>query len=298
MTNLPFFNLHTHSLSFSKDTAEIMSVSAEEYSEMPANSQGRTIFLSVGLHPWSVDEEWKGNVEKIEHLISRTNADKPSSATRTSVFEPSRHYSKNLNPDFEDCRTHLPSPSIKIAAIGECGLDYAHASSNDCLHITHSMADGSTEKDMSVHNENIKGIESQPDPTYRILQQEAFRAQIRISEKYKLPMIIHCVKAIDDLLRIRKVEKTSMKWIFHGFRGKPQQALQLLGHGIDISFGSRYNEESVKAVPLDSLWIETDTADISIDKIYSDIARLKNISIEELKRNIINRSISAKFINL
>ena len=36
------------------------------------------------------------------------------------------------------------------------------------------------------------------------LQVAVFKEQVELSEKYELPLIIHCVKAMDELLALRK----------------------------------------------------------------------------------------------
>lgn len=60
------------------------------------------------------------------------------------------------------------------------------------------------------------------------LQLTVFKAQVRLSEEYGLPLIIHCVKAMDELLAVKKEFRPQQAWIWHGFRGKPEQAVQLL----------------------------------------------------------------------
>ena len=77
------------------------------------------------------------------------------------------------------------------------------------------------------------------------LQVRMFEKQVELSEKYRLPLIIHCVKAMDELLAVRKKLNPAQSWIWHGFRGKPQQAGQLIKNGIYLSFGVHYPEETV-----------------------------------------------------
>ena len=60
------------------------------------------------------------------------------------------------------------------------------------------------------------------------LQLTVFKAQVRLSEEYGLPLIIHCVKAMDELLAVKKEFRPQQAWIWHGFRGKTEQAMQLL----------------------------------------------------------------------
>lgn len=113
-------------------------------------------------------------------------------------------------------------------------------------------------------------------------QLEAFEAQVALSERYGRPLILHCVRAVDDVLRFKG--GTKQTWVFHGFRGKPQQMQQLLAHGISVSFGFRHNEESVSLCPADRFFLETDDAPQPIVPLYEAVARRRNISVEELLR--------------
>lgn len=86
------------------------------------------------------------------------------------------------------------------------------------------------------------------------MQIEAFRAQIALSEAVGKPMIIHCVKAFDKLLALRHelIAQCRHKghepqpWVIHGFRGKPEQAKQLMTKGLLFSFGHHYHVETLR----------------------------------------------------
>ena len=81
-------------------------------------------------------------------------------------------------------------------------------------------------------------------------QEDAFRKHVLESEKAGKPLVIHCVRTLEEILRVRKD--------MHGFRGKPQQLQSLLSAGIYVSFGLHYNKESLLLCPLDMLFLETD----------------------------------------
>ncbi|MEG1616081.1 MAG: TatD family hydrolase [Bacteroidales bacterium] len=123
-----------------------------------------------------------------------------------------------------------------------------------------------------------------------LLQLKAFREMVRLSELYGKPLILHCVKAFDELLQVRKELHPRQPWIIHGFRGKPELAEQLVRHGISLSFGARFNPETVKRVPVDNLFLETDESELPISLIYQQVASLKQISVESLEKVINNRA--------
>lgn len=114
-----------------------------------------------------------------------------------------------------------------------------------------------------------------------------FERQVLISENLKKPLIIHCVAAFNEILHYRKKLQPQQNWILHGFRGKPQLALQLLNAGFYLSFGEKFNPESVAATPIDRLCIETDTSLLDIRTIYKEITHIKKCHPEELNAGCI-----------
>jgi len=114
------------------------------------------------------------------------------------------------------------------------------------------------------------------------LQQQVFVAQIELSEEAKKPLIIHSVKAFDEIIALKKEMQPQQNWIIHGFRGKPQQMKQLIQQGFYLSFGLFFNEETIRLIPKDRLFLETDEANISIQDIYQKVSESTNITVENL----------------
>ena len=52
------------------------------------------------------------------------------------------------------------------------------------------------------------------------LQIEVFEYQARLAEEANKPLIIHLVKAVDELLKLKQKIQPVKPWIIHGFRGK------------------------------------------------------------------------------
>lgn len=89
-------------------------------------------------------------------------------------------------------------------------------------------------------------------------QEEIFRHYVDLSEELRKPLIIHCVKAWDALMRIRRERRPQQPWAIHGFRGKQELARQLLDAGMYLSLGPRHNPSAAAIIPTDRLLIETD----------------------------------------
>jgi len=124
------------------------------------------------------------------------------------------------------------------------------------------------------------------------LQIEVFEKQLALAEKNKLPVVLHCVAAFQELIEIKKRLKIKVPMIIHGFSKNQQLAKQLLDNGFYISFGKYLIqnpelEEVFKSVPNDRFFLETDTIDESIKLVYELAGKYKHLNAEELKNTII-----------
>ncbi|HEU4495633.1 MAG TPA: TatD family hydrolase, partial [Flavobacterium sp.] len=121
------------------------------------------------------------------------------------------------------------------------------------------------------------------------LQEEVFCKQLALAEKHQMPVIIHCVAAFQELVKIKEDMDISVPMIIHGFSKKAELARQLTGNEFYLSFG-RYlllnpELESVfQNVPNDRFFLETDTMDETIDAVYEAASKYKNIEIGSLKK--------------
>ncbi len=73
------------------------------------------------------------------------------------------------------------------------------------------------------------------------------RRHVEVSERVGKPLLLHSVKAQDIIIGIYKEMQPRMPWIIHGFRGKVTVARMYLQAGIALSFGARYNSDSLAA---------------------------------------------------
>ncbi|MDD5035263.1 MAG: TatD family hydrolase [Methylococcaceae bacterium] len=125
------------------------------------------------------------------------------------------------------------------------------------------------------------------------LQQAVFEEQIRIAWEWDKPLIIHCVKAHNELIRLWKSARVKVPAIVHGFDSKPEIARQLLSHGFHLSFGKALLNPGSNACrviafcPPQRLFLETDDCDIAIQTFYSLAAKSRNVRIETLQECIM-----------
>ena len=142
--------------------------------------------------------------------------------------------------------------SHRLTAIGECGLDR-------CINVSLNC------------------------------QQEVLEHHISLAMEYQLPLIIHCVRAYDELIMLVKKYSAVPAWLLHAFNGSHKQLKNLLQYSnCYFSFGAaliqgrtRYGN-SLSAIPLNKLLLETDDSEVPIADIYRRAALLCNCSYLEL----------------
>ena len=150
----------------------------------------------------------------------------------------------------------------------------------------------------------IRGIASSPDliafgeagfdklrgPSHEI-QLAAFAEQVKIAGEFGKPLVIHCVKAWNELQEAHRDLKPGTPWLVHGFRGQKELALQLIRRGMYISFWFDFvvRPESsglVKSIPPERIFLETDGADADIRDIYSKVSADLGLGVDKLKEQI------------
>jgi TatD DNase family protein len=119
----------------------------------------------------------------------------------------------------------------QCVAIGECGLDYRQ-----------NQADKAT-------------------------QLKFFTAQLDIAQTSARPVVIHSVRATEDVIRTIK-KYPGLTGMIHSYSGSYEQAMQLIGLGFYISLGGAVTYAHAKKlratasrIPLASMLLETDAPD-------------------------------------
>ena len=111
-------------------------------------------------------------------------------------------------------------------------------------------------------------------PAMREKQEFFYHAQLKIAQKFKLPVIVHVRKSADELLKgLRRFEVQG--GIAHAFNGSFQQANTFIEMGFALGFGGALTFERAlqlrrlaTELPLSALVLETDAPDIPPHWIY------------------------------
>lgn len=185
--------------------------------------------------------------------------------------ERTNHYSFGIHPwhidnDYENelLKLELIAKEKKCLAIGECGLD------------------------------KLSKIDFE-------LQEKVFVEQIKIANRLKKPLIIHCVKAFNEMINCLNLNDNTVPVIIHGFNNNENIARILTNEGYYFSFGKALlgyesnASKAIKAVGRKKFFLETDDADLSIKYVYMKAAELLGVSediikiqIEENFKNVFN----------
>jgi TatD DNase family protein len=125
------------------------------------------------------------------------------------------------------------------------------------------------------------------------LQKSTFEEQLKIAGENHKPVIIHCVRAWDELLTAHRNLKPEKPWLVHGFRGKKELALQLIKRGMYLSFWFDFvlrpeSADLLRSLPKDRIFLETDGADVDIKEIYRKVSGDLEINLDDLKNTILN----------
>lgn len=257
-----YFDLHTHQPPFHPEDSAIIQI---DLSKKPGLSPSDTTpICSDGLSLLVDKTSMLLDTAAYASMTARKqNADTTPMLSDTAPFSSdaamssSNFYSVGIHP-WQPDESLLPELQryallSSVLAIGETGLDKTRASTPHEWELQHSL----------------------------------FEAHIRLSEEVKKPLIIHCVKAWDELLHIRKITHPTMPWIIHGFRGKGALATQLLNSGFYLSFGPLHHPDALKAAwSAHRLFAETDDKLIDIRTVYQKIAHGLHIPVRTLSLEI------------
>jgi len=136
------------------------------------------------------------------------------------------------------------------------------------------------------------------------LQDIVFKKQLQLAEKYEKPIIIHCVKAWQEIIAIKK-DYQNQKWIIHSFNKSYKQAKRLFKKSFFLSFGTGMLKnskiaEALKQAPLNKFFLETDTSSADIVELYKKAADIRRIELKKLVPLIegnFRKVFGEKFIN-
>jgi TatD DNase family protein len=170
------------------------------------------------------------------------------------------------------------------------------------------IAEGRIEADLKIIEEKLQtqnclaigecGLDKRMEIPLE-LQTLVFEKQLLLAEKYKKPVVIHCVAAFQEVMAMKKKMKVTVPMIIHGFSKNSQLAEQLIKEGFYLSFGKYLlrNPELktvFQEIPNDRFFLETDTVEETIQEVYDLASEYKSLNNNEL-RDIISSNYKRVF---
>ena len=155
------------------------------------------------------------------------------------------------------------------------------------------------------------GLDYHWDKENKDYQKRFFVEQLKLSNKYNLPVIIHSRDAAEDTYEVLKENKKYYKkGIMHCYSYSLEMAEKFIDLGFKLAFGgaltflnSKENKEVVKNVDIENLLIETDAPYLTphpfrgkvnepkyIYLVVEEMARLKNVDKEEIAHSTYNNA--------
>lgn len=206
----------------------------------------------------------------------------------------------NSGADFDGCKDTLQMTKEYPFVYGTLGIH-----PNDAHTMTEEIFNWICE-----HAENEKivaigemGLDYYYDEPQREIQKKWFLRQLLLAKEFQMPVIIHSREAAEDTLKILKEEGIGKYGgSIHCFSYSKEIAIELIKAGFHIGVGgivtfknSRKLKETVEAIPLESILLETDCPYLSPDPfrgerndssrliyVAEEIAKIKGIETKEV----------------
>lgn len=167
------------------------------------------------------------------------------------------------------------SAQKKVVAIGEIGLDYYYLK----------------------RSSKFAKYPKREDQIF------CFEQMLDLSIELRLPVVIHCREAEDDLYAVLKSFQRDIRGVIHNFSGSMDFCRKILDLGMAVSFTGRItfknNSDSfevIKNTPLGSIMIETDCPYLApephrgqrnepayVVEVAKEIARIKDLPLSEVE---------------
>jgi TatD DNase family protein len=146
------------------------------------------------------------------------------------------------------------------------------------------------------------GIDLYWDKSTLEIQKIAFKRQIQLAKKYKLPIVIHCRDAFDEIFEVLETENgEDLFGIFHCFTGTKEQASRAIGFNMKLGIGGVVTfkngkiDQFLNTVALEHIVLETDSPYLApapyrgkrnessyLELVCKKVAQLYHVSYEEV----------------
>jgi len=148
------------------------------------------------------------------------------------------------------------------------------------------------------------GIDLYWDKTTLEIQKIAFKYQIQLAKKYKLPIVIHCRESFDEIFEVLESEKSDdLFGIFHCFTGNFEQAQQAISYNMKLGIGGVVTfkngkiDQFLHQIDIKHIVLETDSPYLApvpyrgkrnessyVTLVAEKLATIYGVSVEEIAK--------------
>jgi len=148
------------------------------------------------------------------------------------------------------------------------------------------------------------GMDLYWDKSFLKEQQKVFKTQIKWAKQYKMPIVIHCREAFNEIFEILEEEKDKdLRGVFHCFTGNLEQAKlaisykMKLGIGGVVTFKNGKIDKFLSEIPIENIVLETDAPYLAptphrgrrnessyLTLVAKKLSQIYSISIEEIAK--------------
>ncbi len=262
-TSIRYIDFHTHNRQPGNDTLAVINLMAGD--DVPEDFAANMLF-SAGIHPWQLEE------------------------VRPAGRAPKAGEGRNVKDGMKPGKERYPEDGMQPVA-GQPVTDGAGPGAGQRVEDGAGPGEGQRAKDGPGPQEKrlIEQLKRQLSVTAShpqvvligeagfdrhrggdtALQYSLFTWQAALAKERDKPMVIHCVKGWEELLRAYREVKPSRPWVIHGFRGNSRLAASLAREGFWFSLGEKgMNHGVLTAVSHERLLLETDNSGMPIAEVY------------------------------
>ena len=121
-----------------------------------------------------------------------------------------------------------------------------------------------------------------------------FNEQLTIARQIQKPVVVHCVRAWDEVLEAIQQAGLSRPVVFHGFRKQLPLAERIVKAGHYLSFGKGLDRSTVRSVirnvPLERIFLETDDLPCTIETVYEQACAAIGIDLNSLSLQLMKNA--------
>ena len=154
------------------------------------------------------------------------------------------------------------------------------------------------------------GIDLYWDKSFLDAQRKAFKYQIQLAKNYKLPIVIHCREAFDEIFDVLEEEKgDDLHGVFHCFTGTKSQAERAISYNMKLGIGGVATfkngkiDQFLNEIDMKHIVLETDSPYLApkpyrgkrnesayVLKVAEKLSELYSVSLEEIAKQTTQNS--------